>query len=59
MVCSSCGHEFTDHKSVTQAMHFCHRCQKLESYVTFSEKEKAEAPPSGPGETLSKYFKTV
>jgi hypothetical protein len=39
-------------------MHYCHKCQKLESYVSFSEKEKEMAPPSGPGETLSKYFKT-
>jgi len=57
MVCSSCAHEFTEHLAVTQSMHFCNRCKKLESYVTFSEEEKAQAPPAGPGELLSKYFK--
>lgn len=59
MVCSGCGHTFLDHKSVTQSMHYCNKCEKLESYVIFSEKEKAEIPPSGPGEMLSKYFKTA
>jgi hypothetical protein len=59
MVCSGCGHEFVDHKSITQSMHFCNKCQQLESYVSFSEKEKATAPPAGPGEALSNYFKTA
>lgn len=40
-------------------MHYCNKCQQLESYVSFSEKEKATAPPAGPGEALSKYFKTA
>ncbi len=59
MVCSACGHEYVDHKTVTQAMHYCNLCQKLESYVTFSEKEKTQAPPASPGETLSRYFKNA
>ena len=58
MVCSACGHEMIDHKSITQSMHYCSKCQQLESYVSFSEKEIAQATPSGPGETLSAYFKT-
>lgn len=59
MVCSGCGHEMIDHKSITQSMHYCNKCQQLESYVSFSDKEKSEAPPSGPGEMLSRYFKTA
>ena len=59
MVCSGCGHVYLDHRSVTQAMHYCNKCEKLESYVIFSEKERAEIRPSGPGEMLSKYFKTA
>ncbi|HEV8386798.1 MAG TPA: hypothetical protein VGQ03_04170 [Nitrososphaera sp.] len=59
MVCSGCGHEYLDHRSITQSMHYCNKCQQLESYVSFSEKEKEQAPPSGPGEALSKYFKTA
>jgi hypothetical protein len=59
MVCSGCGHEFLDHRSVTQSMHYCNKCQQLESYVSFSEKEKTQAQSTGPGETLSRYFDTA
>lgn len=59
MVCSGCGHEYLDHKSITQSMHYCNKCQQLESYLSFSDKEKSQAPPSGPGEALSKYFRTA
>jgi hypothetical protein len=62
-VCSSCGH---DHKSVTNSMHFCHQCQKLEAYVTFSSKkqEQGEAPAAvaarpSLGIVLSKYFESA
>jgi hypothetical protein len=58
MVCSGCGHELIDHRSITQSMHYCNKCQQLESYVSFSERERKEAPPASPGEALSKYFKT-
>jgi hypothetical protein len=63
MVCSSCGH---DHKSVTNSMHFCHRCQRLEAYVTFSSKkqEQGEAPAAvaahpSLGVVLFKYFENA
>jgi hypothetical protein len=48
-----------EHKMVTQSMHYCNTCKQLESYVSFSEKERSAAPPDGPGEALSRYFKSA
>ena len=58
MVCDSCGHEYSDHRSVTQSMHFCFKCQKVEPFVTFSEKQQA-ADNSNPGAVLGKYFESA
>ncbi|HEX2014693.1 MAG TPA: hypothetical protein VLA68_05655, partial [Nitrososphaera sp.] len=36
MVCDSCGHPNSEHKSVTFSMFYCSSCKKIESSVSFS-----------------------
>jgi hypothetical protein len=64
MVCEACGHEYKDHRSVTQSMYFCSKCQKVEPFVSFTEnlKQREEAASSSTpnvGNTLARYFESA
>ncbi len=62
MVCDSCGHANDDHKAVTFAMFYCHKCNKIESNVSFSTGNEGQSgdhiDPSKSDDVLTDMYKS-
>jgi hypothetical protein len=62
MVCDSCGHANSEHKSLTFSMFYCSSCKKIESDISFSVDVASDSnntiDPSKSDDVLTDMYKS-